>query len=244
MARRISKINLKDLTYLNATSHSRVLADLAQSIGKLKAEAVAALTDSSGGNAALAGGVQGVAAFVNAANAATNLAGKATTETALGKVKDAITELATKANEYATRLSVTGLTDSSGGATADGTIAALDLSVTAAATGAQATETNAIRLVINDACYELANLVNRLCIATDVTAATITKTNFAQNSDGLVTKNSTIAAISTGTGTAADPGITKAAMDAALVVWGANVAYLAAKLNALRTVAANKTVVV
>lgn len=244
MARRISKINRHDLTYANATSHSRVIADLALSIGKLKVEAITALTNSSGGNAALAGGVQGVAAFVNAANVSTSLAQKAATETALGKIKDAITELAAKANAMATVLSLPTITDNSGGASADGTISALDLSTTAATTGSQATETNAIRLVVNDAFYELAALVNKICVATDVDPLTITKTNFAQDSDGLVTKNSTIAAISTSTGTAADPGITKAAMDAALVVWGANVAYIATKLNTIRTVAPNKTVVV
>lgn len=244
MARRISKINRHDLTYVNATSHSRVLSDLALTVSKLKVEAIAALTNNSGGNATPTGGVKAVAAFVNAANASTNLAQKAATETALGKVKDAITELATKANAMATVLSLPTVTDSSGGASADGTIAALDLTTTAATTGSQATETNAIRLVINDAFIELAALVNRICKATDVTELTITKTDFAQTADGLLVTNKAIAAVSTSTGTAADPGITKAAMDAALAVWGANVAYIATKLNEIRTVAPNKVVVV
>lgn len=225
----------KDGTYTGANNHTEVLIALTQQGAKQKLEGVAALTDSSGGDATpTADAVQTVADFAGAAASGSNLAGKATTETALGKVKDAVTELATKTNAMLALLGLTQLTDNSGGTTADGTIAALDQTVTGASTGAVVATTNAIVAVINDAFNEIGLKVNVIATALGVTPVTI--------ASGFATKNGTIAAISTSTGTAADPGVTKAEMDAALVKWADNVAYLAAKLNTYRTAAAVKVV--
>lgn len=219
----------KDGTYVGASNHTDVIRALIQQTTKLKAEQIAALTDNSTGDPTpTAGEVQVVAAFAGAAASGSNLAGKATTETALGKVKNAITELATKANAFATALGVTGLTDSSGGTAADGTIAACDVSVTGATTGALVENSNTIRLAINDAFAEITKVVNRCAVAVGHDELEIDYDDFAST-------NGTVGAIGTDTGTAADPGVTKAEMDAALVKWVDNIAYIAAKLNDLRT---------
>lgn len=224
----------KDGTFQGANSTADALHLLAQSIGKLKAEAITALTDSSAGDATPASGqVDYVAAFTNTANAATNLAGKATTETAIGKVKDAVTELVQKTNSFASRLGLDQFTDNSGGTTADGTIAALDQSVTAAATGALKTNTDAIFANLNKIFYNLTRKVNECAKACGVSELNIS-TTFTAN----VVMSDTIAVIATDTGTAASPGVSKAEMDAALVKMANNVAYIAAKLNELRTASA------
>jgi len=224
-----------DGTYTGADNHTKVLIELAKQGAKQKIEGVAALTDSSGGDATpTADKVQIVADFVSTAASGSSLAGKATTETALGKVKNGITELATTTNAVLALLGLTQLTDNSGGTSADGTIAAYDASVTGATTGAVVATTNAIVAVINDAFNEIALKVNIIALAVGVDPVTIDST--------FATKNGTIAAISTDTGTAADPGVTKVAMDAALVKWQDNTAYLAAKLNEFRTAAAVKVV--
>lgn len=217
------KINGKSGIYSDGVNHTQAIIALAKAAASSKISSVSALTDNSTGSAT-SNTVLPVTAFSNAANAATNLAQKAATETALGKVKDAVKELATKINAINTKLGLDTVTDNSGGAAADGTIAAMDVAVTAATTGAQATETNAIRLVINDAFRELVSCVNQAATAVGVEKVTCDLSAFAS-------RDKTIAAISTGTGTAADPGITKVAMDAALTKWANNVAVLAAKIN-------------
>ena len=232
------KIKKEDGTYIGAANHTEVIRELAVGQAKLKLEnSVAALTDSSGGDATpTADEVQFVDAFVGAANSGTSLAQKAATETALGKVKNAVTELATKTNEILALLGLTQLTDNSGGTAADGTIAAMDTSTTAATTGCVVATTNAIVTVINDAFNELGLKANIIAKAVGIEGVNLAA-DFAS-------KNGTIAAISTSTGTAADPGVTKAEVDAALVIWADNVAYLAALLNAARAAAPVKAVVV
>lgn len=227
-----------DGTLVGVSNLTEFLVKAANTIAKIKAETVVALTDSSTGDATPAAAtVQAVAAFVNEADVATSLAKKTETETALGKVKNAITELATKANEYATILGVTGLTDESGGTAADDTIAALDQSTVAAATGVVIASVNPIRVVINDAFAEITKVTNRCCVAAGVAELAIDYDDF-EDTDG------TIAEIATDGGTAADPGISAAAIDAALVKWADNVAFIAAKLNVLTATAATQVTVI
>jgi len=227
------RINALDGTISGGKNDKQAFIALVQGYAKIKAEQIAALTDSSTGDATpTAAEVQAVAAFEGAAADGSSLAGKASTETALGKVKNAVTELATKANAFAAALGVTGLTDSSGGTTADGTIAACDQSVTGATTGAVVATTNAIVTAINDGFHEIALVVNRCAVAVGHTELAIDET--------FATANGTAPAIATETGTAADPGVTKVEMDAALVKWVDNIAFLAAKLNTFRTTEALK----
>ncbi len=231
------KIRKQDGTYIGnkgTGGHTDVIIALAEQSSKGRLERFTALTDSSGGTAGAT--VQKLATLVGAAASGSSLAGKATTETALDKVKDAITELATQTNLMLARLGLTTLTDSSGGAAADLTIAALDVSVTGAATGAVVATTNAIFATIDDAFYELGLKANILAKAVGIAPLTF--------SSGFATKNGVIAAISTSTGTAADPGVTKVEMDAALVKMAANVKLLATRLNLFQSAAVSSIVVV
>ena len=224
----------KDGTLQGATGIHDVVYALAAQAAKTKAGEVAALTDNSSGDATpTANAVQSVAAFVGAAASGSNLADKTTFEAALGKVKNAVTELAAKANAVAAKVGVAGVTDNSGGTAADGTIAACDQSVTGASTGSLVDDTNAIRVVINDAFAEITKVVNRCAVA-------VGETKVSASAD-FAAANGTIAAISTATGTAASPGVTKVEADAALVTWVDNIAFLVAKLNSIR--AAGNTLV-
>jgi hypothetical protein len=215
-----------------ANTVESVVLELVKAHGRSVVSTVASLTDSSGGTAGTLTLLS--TSLANAANSGTNLAGEATSESALGTVKDALLELATKANEYATKLGITNLTYSGGGTAVDGTVAAVTVSVTAAATGIQATETNAIMTALNDAFYKVAVLTNKLARATGKTELALTTSQVASGS---------VAALSTDAGAAADPGITKAAFDAELVKARTNVATLAAKLNELNDGLGNAAVV-
>lgn len=186
------------------------------------AVAATALTDNSTGSAGtLAAAAEDV---TNTADGGTTLAGKASTETALGTVKNALATLFAKANAAATTLGLDTVTYSGGGTSGGNTLGAVTQSVTAGTTGAQATEWNAIVADINAAFYVLGALVNRLATATGHDKLALT---------GVAgyTYGSTVAAISTDTGTAADPGVTKVAADAALDVFANNAATVAAKVN-------------
>ena len=221
----------------NGNTVESVVAELVKAHGRDVVSTITDLTDSSGGTpdtstyTLLAASTD----LVNAANASTNLAQKASAETNLTLVKDALLELATKANEYSTKLGRTSLTYNGGGTAVDGTVAAIGVAVTAATTGAQATETNALLAVLNNAFYTVGVQVNKLCVSTGVAPLVLTAltTSFS----------STVAAITVGTGTAADPGITKVALDAELVKLRTNVATIAAKLNALNAGIGNAAVV-
>lgn len=192
---------------------------------------VADLTNNAGGSA---GNVTALSvALANEANNATNLAQKAATEAALGTVKDALVELYAKANEYATKLGIATVTYNGGGTAADGTIAAITVATTAAATGVQAAAMNANLAALNTAFYNAAILVNKLAFATGYDPVVVFKD----------TAKTTIAALAVDGGTAADPGVTKAAVDAELVKARTNVTTLAVKLNAINAGMGNALVV-
>ena len=220
----------------NGNTIETVVLELVKAHARSCVSGVTNLTDSSGGTASGTNTlVAASTSLTNTANSGTNLAQKASTETALSAAKDALLELATKANEYATKLGITGLTWNGGGTAADGTIGSIGVSVTAASTGAKATETNAIFGAINVATYKLGTLVNKLAIATGKTPLVLTALR--------TTFTSTVSTLSTDTGTAADPGLTKAAVDAELAKVRNNVATIAAKLNELNDGLGNAAVV-
>lgn len=199
---------------------------LAQSIAAraVLANPPAALTDNSGG---VAGSITSVSAdLVNVAASGSSLASAATAASALGTVKDAIAELVAKAKAFADLLGVDYSEDFVTG-TNDGTIAAITVATTGAATGAQATETNASVLALNANMIGVAVLTNK--VARAVGAAEIAFTAPMEYFSDI--ENVTVAV-----GTAASPGVTKVALDAKLAAFAVNVATVAAKLNALRTV--------
>lgn len=214
-----------------ALNPEAVLTALVKQNARAVVASVADLTDNSAGSA---GDVVALSvALTNAANAATNLAQKAATEAALTTVKDALAEIYAKANAYAVKLGLDQVTYNGGGAAADGTIAAVTVAVTAAATGVQAASMNANLAALNTAFYNASILVNKIAKATGY--------------DGVDTfvdsRETTIAALAVDGGTAADPGVTKAAVDAELVKAANNVATLAAKLNEVNAGLGNALVV-
>lgn len=214
----------------------KVVLELVKAHARDCVAGISDLTDNSGGTASGTDALVALStSLTNAANSGTNLAQKASTETSLSAAKDALKELATKANEYATKLGLDNLTWNGGGTSADGTIGSIGVTVTADTTGAKATETNAIFAALNVATYKLGVLVNKLATATGATTLSLT--------DIQTTFSSTVSTLSTDTGTAADPGLTKAAVDAELVKVRNNVATIAAKLNALNAGLGNAAVV-
>lgn len=220
-------------TYINADSHTQVMRALAESIANqaLKAGVSAGLTDSSGGTAGSATSAVS-ATVVNAANSGTNLAPKVGTEAALNLVKDAILELATKANEMAGVVGTRTITYNGGGTAADGTINAIGNSGTAASTGVQAASINATTAALDQALYNVIVVANQVAVAAGLTPISIFKGNLT----------ATVGAITVAGGTAADPGVTKVAMDAVLTAYANKIAAVAAKLNAARTIQAPKVV--
>lgn len=198
---------------------------LAQQASHDKAAGITALTNNSGGTA---GTVTAISDFENEANDSTNLANATETDAALDTVHDALRELYTKANETATALGVDNVTYNGGGTAADGTVGAVTVSVAAATTGAQASNLNTTKDAFDNAFYQLTRLVNDLAIACGVAEAPI---------DFIKDTSATIAAINVAVGSAADPGVTKAAVDAALVKYRTNVKTLGDKLVSLNTAA-------
>lgn len=206
----------------DGSADAGVIRSILQFQARQAVDGVADLTDNSGGSdGTLAAGT----VATNVAASGTDLAGKATTETALGTVADAVATLAAKYNAIATILGLTAIVDNSGGASGGDTLAAVTVSVTGAATGAQATEYNASVDAIEAAFHTLASHANMVAAATG--GATDSVAGLSGN-----TYSATIAAIPTDVGTAADPGVTKAVVDADLATFADNAATIAATLNA------------
>lgn len=220
-------------TMIGATSDFAVLRALAQDNCRRVSGAITPVTNNSGGTAGT--GITVRPTLTNEANAATNLAQKAATETALGTVLDALGELATKANATATALGITGFTNNAGGTTPDGTIGAVTVSTTAATTGVVKAATETTLDLLDDLQYQVFLLVNKLAGATGVTTLT---------SNYVKATSATVAAITISGGTAADPGVTKVAIDAALTAYRANIKTLATTLIAVNTVAVPKVLAV
>lgn len=211
--------------FTGATGYAQVLRALAQQATHEKAGALTAITNNIGGSGSA---VAKVADFTNVADDSTSLADKTETEAALTTVKNAITELGAAVNSIAAVTGISTLTVSTGGATADGTVAAVTASVAAAATGSQASNTNALVAIINNSTFALAKKANEIAEACGIAGVTI-------GSFGTTAFSSTLAALGTGTGTAADPGISKADMDAALEIMRDNLTAIGAVLVAAAT---------
>lgn len=205
----------------NSESGTGLLRLVVQNLAQTKASTLSDLTDSSGGTPASE--ITTVTAdLVNEADSGTSLASKTTAEAKLNLVKDGLLELMTKANTIGTLVGLASTTYNGGGTSVDGTIAAVGLT-TAATTGALATNTNAIITALNNAMYNVAVKVAQVCDATGVTRPVITATG----------TYGTVGAIAIDVGTAADPGVSKTALDAKLVSFTNMIGYLAARLNAV-----------
>lgn len=212
-------------TNAGAVSGADILRGLAQFQARVALDAATVLTDSSGGTADSGYAVAQVAAdATNVANSGTSLAQKTAGEAAMITVLDAVKELYAKANEAAALVGIPTITYNGGGATVDGTVAAVTVAVTAATTGIPATAFNTFVTGVNEAIYNVGLLTNKLATAAG-------KTGLTFNYKG--TPVSTVAAISTSTGTAADPGVTKAIADARLTSFRTNIATVTNRLNAV-----------
>lgn len=212
-------------TLEGATDLHEAVRALAQDM--VKREVLAPLngvTDNSTGSAAAATATL-PGPVVGAVNAATNLAQKAATETALGTVKNAISVLLEDVNAKLTALGLPTVTDNSGGTIAvSGTVAAITKAVTAAATGCDVAGFNAVVARLNGGLATAIAKIGDICEAGgDAPVKTVIQ--------GEAFVQATIAAISTDTGTAASPGVTKAEADAVLTALADAVAEAAAALN-------------
>jgi hypothetical protein len=209
-----------------------VVYALVQQAARGVVSGVTNLTDSSAGTAGSTV-VAADASFVDTAVSGSNLATKASAEAALVTVQDALKELATKANEYAGKLGVDQITYNGGGAAADGTIGAVTVATTGGATGPTNANLAPIVTALNTATYNIAILTNKCAKAVGATQLTVFQDTAA----------TTVAALSTNTGTAATPGVTKVELDASLVTMANNIATIAAKLNAINDGYGNALVV-
>lgn len=228
------KVNRKDGSNNAGKNPTELLIALAQDVAKIKLEnaGLTAFTDNSTGDPTpAADAVQEVAAFTETADGGGGGTSADATAAAavLVTVKNAIKELSTRTSAIAAKIGVPDFTaDNGGGATADGTIAAIDQTVTAATTGAQDTETNASRVTINNAFYEVTYKVNEIARALGLPELAV----FSG------TRTGTIALITTTVGSAGDPAVSKADFDAAVTKWADNVAFIAAKLDSFIAVSA------
>lgn len=219
--------------------HPGGLADglraMAQFIGKTKANAVAALTDNSGG-AAADGTVTAVPTATAAPLAGDTCPTKAEAETALGTAKDALTELGAKIATFATSIPSFTPTNSIGGAAADGTIGA----VTKTSTGAAGTGGTCVAKAGFNTCVANVNVLlaqltrdaNKLAVACGVAPLTTSGLTSVNDSLGF-----TYAALSTNTGTSPADGtgsISQANFATSMTAIADAVKEIATKLNALR----------
>jgi hypothetical protein len=212
-------------TVQDGSALSGVLLDILRFQTKIALSATA-LTDSSTGAVSGTRAIAAVAAAaVSTANAGTNLADKTTTEAAMTTVLNGLATLHAKAATAVALIGVTAITNNGGGASGGNTVAAVTKSVTATATGVPAAAWNTFTAAVAGSFYQVGRQVNQLCSATgqlplDLSALKGTLVN------------STVAAISTATGAATDPGTTKARVDADLTVMANNIATIAARINA------------
>lgn len=218
MAKRI----LRTGVFSNASNAHEFIYDLTRTVSQLKASSITDLTDNTTGTVAT--DISGVAAtLTNKADDSTSSAQEASAQAILALVKDGLLELATQANTIATRIGLPTVSYNGGGTTVNGTIADVG-AVTAATTGVQATETNAIFTVLNNALFNVANQVKNVANACGVAPPSIS----------LAGAVSTVSAIDVSdTGTAADPGVSKADFDAAIASYEVQIKYLANVLNSV-----------
>ena len=203
--------------------------------------AVAAITDN-GGGAGANGTIEAITLPPAFTEVGTASAQKAEFETALGLVKDALTEVGTKLEEVVAILPAVDFTDSSGGTAADGTIAVMDVSMTAVATSIAAYAGATTR------CTAIRNAIATMANATNLVRAAVGLSAIVDSSGGTPTLPRVVAALSTDTGTAVDgtalSGISKTGADAFLAACAAAVKELSTAVNAVSAVTAPATTTV
>jgi hypothetical protein len=196
---------------------------------------VAAITDS-GGGAAANGTIDVITIPPPFTEVGTASAQKAEFEAACGNVKDAITELGAKLVALNNVVPAIDFVDNSGGAGADGTIAAIDATMTAVAASI-ARNAGVVTVATG-----IRNAISTLCFVTNKMRAAVGLAAIVDNSGGQVLYPNTIPAISTDTGTASDgtnlTGTAATAANTFLAACAAAVKELSTAINAVRAVTA------
>lgn len=223
------------------------LRGLAQSLARIAASAVTALTDNSGG-AAADGTIEAMAGFTPAVLGSTDCVQKAELEAAFASLTDGLKELIAQANALHAKVPALdgALVDNIAGTAADGTIGAVDVSMIAVATSlASASGANAFNTAYRNAVSQLVVHVNKLCVACGVVP-------LVDSGGGTPAFGTTFADIAEGTGTAvsgadtsaANAAIKKTDGDARLVAMTNALKEIAAKLNACRSATGGTAIVV
>jgi hypothetical protein len=210
---------------VNGEHPGLVQALLAQDLAVIRVSGVAALTVSSGGSE---GNVKLSSAVENEAVGSSDLADKTESEAAAATVKNALTEIGDKLNAYLTPLGLSTVVNSVGGTSADGTVAAVTASVAGAATGIQASNTNTYIAAVNRALYAFATKTNEVARALGIPEVPIV---FGDGVDHLPALTTVPALTVNALGTAASPGVKKAAFDAVLVEQREAIKTICEKLN-------------
>lgn len=207
---------------------------LAQGHARRVAASLSDITDNGGGTNDV-GGLRDPGTFTPFEESGTASTAKAEFETAVGGVRDAIKEIVAQCNTIRAKVpAFDALTDSMGGTAADGTIAAIDDSMTAAAADLVAVDgANAVFATLNARMSQACFYVNKLRAACGMSA-------IASELDDYSGMSGTFAAVSTDTGTAVDGSdaeenatVSKAEADAKLDVMSDNIKTLSTALNAI-----------
>lgn len=245
MTLKIASKTFSGLGKLSDGTLARALGAIAQAEARRLAASLSDLTNNSGGTNDT-GGIRLPAVFTPFEAGTGDAVAKAEFETACGGVRDAIKEIVAKAEAIRAKVpAFDAITDSMGGTAADGTIGAIDDSMTgtdAAEALVSVVGANAVFATLNARMSQATRLVNKLRKACGM----------AKLASELPTpvQGTTFAAVSTSTGDAVggtddeeDATISKVAADAALDVMSDNIATLATALNAM-TADANGTAAV
>lgn len=177
---------------------SHAICAILQAQARIAASAVTALTDSSGG-ATANGTIEAIGSFTKAVVGSTDAAQKAELEASFANITDAFKELIAQANAIHAKVPALDgvLVDSITGTAVDGTIGAIDATMTGVGTSmASAAGANAVLANIKNAVSQLVYHVNKLAVACGVTP-------IVDLSGGKLSFGLTFADISEGTGTAA-----------------------------------------
>lgn len=206
---------------------SLLATKVAQQSARALALASTGLTDNSGGTATTPKTISKLTDFTVAAASGSSLANGSNFAASLVKVRDAIAEIAAKAKAIALLTGApVAVYDGSFSNAPDGTIGALDVAATGAATGPTAASVAGLTAAYNTAFYGLAGLINGIAASTGISGVQPLPLSW-----GLSYTTIPGAALPVTISASASPGVTLASATAWLLQAAANVATLAAKLN-------------
>lgn len=221
---------------VGSVSDTLFLKELAQDVARIYADTFTNLTDNSTGATTDALGRATVDGLANIDADGSNLAQKAATETQLGLIRDGLQEIAARTIALHTKLGLGTMAYGGGGTSADGTIAAINDTITGATTGVTLTSITPIVGAYNDAVAYLAAKINAVAIATGVAPLDASAFNT------LTIANPTTLGVDAGT--AADPALVTTAVGVIVKVYKDNIGRMAAKLNAITTLSNANTSVI